>query len=76
MDLINNTDLAAMLGGMFPNFPIGAEKLLGQTYVEFDLSEMVDLIPGVDSENTVVFTLIIVDEAGNTYERPVSFKAM
>ena len=76
MDLINNTDLAAMLGGMFPNFPSGAEKLLGQTYVEFDLSEMVDLIPGVDSENTVVFTLIIVDEAGNTYERPVSFKAM
>ena len=76
MDLINNEELAAMLGGMFPSFPIGAEKLLGKTYVKFDLSDMVALIPGVDSESTVVFTLIVVDEAGNRFERPVSFKAI
>lgn len=75
MDLINNTELEAVLGGMFPNFPIGADKLLGQTYVKFDLSEMVALIPGVDSESTVIFTLEIVDQEGNRYERAVSFKA-
>lgn len=75
MDLIKNADLAATLGGMFPNFPIGADKLLGKDYVKFDLSEMVALIPSVDAENTVVFTLVVVDQAGNRYERPVSFKA-
>ena len=75
MDLINNVALAEMLGEMFPDFPIGADKLLGKDYVKFDLSQMVGLIPTVDAESTVVFTLVVVDQAGQRYERPVSFKA-
>jgi hypothetical protein len=76
MDLIYNTTLVEALGGMGLGIPTG-EELRGQTSVEFSLSNLIPMIslyaPAPGSRHT--FTLTVVDEKGQSLQKPLTFVA-
>lgn len=74
MDLINDTALIAALDGMNLGIPT-ADKLSGQTSVDFSLSNLIPMIsvynPKQGSKH--IFTLKVCDLKGGQYEKALTF---
>jgi hypothetical protein len=74
MDLINDTALIAALDGMNLGIPT-ADKLSGQTSVDFSLSNLIPMIsvynPKQGSKH--IFTLKVSDLKGGRYEKALTF---